>query len=242
MKSPRPYLKYRSITAVCVHFLCASGFSQNAPIALNVDATDAPRKILHARLRLPAKPGPLTLLYPKWLPGEHSPSGPITDLVAVTMSAAGKPVPWRRAADDMFAFQLDVPAGADAVEVAVDFLLPPSSGGFSSGASATAQLLDLSWNYVVLYPEGAKAGELQYAATLRLPDGWKFGTALPQARESPGVLEFSPVSLETLVDSPLIAGAHFRTVDLSPGANPPHSLHVVADSDAALELKREDAG
>jgi predicted metalloprotease with PDZ domain len=222
--------------------LAASALAQNIPIALNVDATDAPRKVLHARLRIPAKSGPLTLLYPKWLPGEHSPSGPIADLIAVTMSAAGKSVPWRRDDDDMFAFHLDVPAGADAVDVAVDFLLPPGSGGFSSGASATAQLLDLSWNYVVLYPEGAKAGELQYAASLRLPDGWKFGSALPLAKESAGVLEFSPVSLETLVDSPLIAGAHFRTVDLSPGAKPPHLLHIVADSAAALELKAEDAG
>ncbi len=234
-------LHSRCVVSACTLLLAASAFAQSKPIALNVDATDAPRKILRARLRIPAQSGPLTLLYPKWLPGEHSPSGPITDLVAVTMSAAGKPVPWRRDADDMFAFHLDVPAGADAVEIAVDFLLPPSSGGFSSGASATAQLLDLSWNYLVLYPEGAKAGELQYAASLRLPDGWKFGTALPLARESDGVLEFSPVSLETLVDSPLIAGAHFRTVDLTPGAKPPHSLHIVADSATALELKPEDA-
>ncbi len=235
-------LDSRRIGSACALLLAASALAQNKPVALSVDATDAPRKILHARLRIPAQPGPLTLLYPKWLPGEHSPSGPIADLVAVTMSAAGKPVPWRRAADDMFAFHLDVPAGADAVEVAVDFLLSPASGGFSAGASATAQLLDLSWNYIVLYPEGAKASELQYAASLRLPDGWKFGTALPLARKSGGVLEFSPVSLETLVDSPLIAGAHFRTVDLSPGATPPHVLHIVADSATALEVKPEDAG
>ncbi len=230
------------VVPACALLLIASASAQNRPITLNVDATDAPRKILHARLRIPAQPGPLTLLYPKWLPGEHSPSGPITDLVALTTSAAGKPVPWQRGADDMFAFHLSVPAGADAVEVSLDFLLPPSSSGFSSGSSATAQLLDLSWNYVVLYPKGAKAGELQYAASLRLPDGWKFGSALPLARESAGVLEFAPVSLETLVDSPLIAGAHFRTVDLSPGAQPPHFLHIVADSAAALELTPEDVG
>jgi len=234
-------LHSRQFASACALLWAVSALAQNKPITLNVDATDAPRKILHARLRIPARTGPLTLLYPKWLPGEHSPSGPITDLVAVTMSAAGKSVPWRRAADDMFAFQLDVPAGADAVEVAFDFLMPPSSGGFSSGASATAQLVDLSWNYLVLYPAGAKSAELQYAATLRLPGGWKFGTALPLARESAGVLEFSPVSLETLVDSPLIAGAHFRTVDLSPGTKPSHALHIVADSAAALELEPEDA-
>jgi len=234
-------LACRWIVSACAPLFAASALAQNKPIVLSVDATDAPRKILHARLRIPAQAGPLTLLYPKWLPGEHSPSGPIADLVAVTMSAAGKPVPWRRAAEDMFAFHLDVPVGADAVEVGIDFLLPPGSGGFSAGASATAQLLALSWNYVVLYPQGAKAGEVQYAASLRLPDGWKFGTALPLARESAGVLEFSPVSLERLVDSPLIAGAHFRTVDLSPGAKPLHLLHIVADSAAALQLKPEDA-
>ena len=207
---------------------------------LDVDATDAPRKILHARLRIPAAPGPLTLLYPKWLQGEHAPTGPIVDLVGLKMSAAGKPVAWQRDAEDMFAFHLEVPAGASTVEVALDFLLPPNDDGFSSGASSTAQLLVLSWNYVVLYPKGAKAGELQYVSTLRLPDGWKHATALPLTAASADGLEFAPVSLETLVDSPLVAGAHFRTVELTPGAKPAHSLHLVADSAAALELKPEN--
>ena len=228
------------LASACALFLATSAFPQIAPIKLEVDATDAPRKILHARLRIPAKPGKLTLQYPKWLPGEHSPTGPITDLVGLKMSAGGKPVPWQRDADDMFAFHLDVPAGADAVEVSLDFLLPPSSGIFSSGASSTAQLVDLSWNYVMLYPKDVQAGALKFAATLRLPEGWKFGTALPLVRESAGGLEFSPVSLETLVDSPLIAGAHFRTINLTPGTKPSHSLHIAADSAAALEMKPED--
>ncbi len=219
--------------------LAVSALAQT-PVKLDVDATDAPRKILHARLRIPAAPGPLTLLYPKWLQGEHAPTGPITDLVGLRMSAAGKPVAWQRDAEDMCAFHLDVPAGAGAVDVALDFLLPPNSEGFSSGASSTAQLVVLSWNYVVLYPKGAKAGDIQYAATLRLPDGWKHGTALPLTTASANVLEFAPVSLETLVDSPLVAGAHFRTVDLTPGAKPSHSLHIAADSAAALELKPEN--
>src|SRR5438552_8722705 len=104
----------RRVASACALLLAASALAQSTPIAPNVDATDAPRKILHARLRVPAQSGPLTLLYPKWLPGEHSPSGLISDLFAVPMCGAGKPVPWRRAADDMFAFHLDVPAGADA--------------------------------------------------------------------------------------------------------------------------------
>ena len=153
------------------------------------------------------------------------------------MSAAGKTIEWRRDAEDMYAFHLEVPAGADAVEVTLDFLLPPNTGDFSAGGSATAQLLDLSWNHVLLYPKGTKADALQFAPNLRLPSGWKFGTALPVARESAGELEFGRVSLETLLDSPVIAGKYFRTNDLSPGTEPAHFLHIVADSAAALEIK-----
>ena len=219
----------------------AYGFSQPAPIKLDVDATDAPRKVLHARMTIPVRPGKLTLLYPKWLPGEHGPNGPITDLVGLKMSAGGKPIEWQRDAEDMFAFRLEVPSGANAVEVSFDFLLPPSSESFSSGPSSTAQLLVLSWNQIVLYPKGAAASQLRYSTKLRLPDGWKHGTALPVANASADGLEFSPVSLETLVDSPVLAGAHFRTVDLTPGAKPSHSLHLAADSTAALDLKPSDA-
>ncbi len=228
---------------VCVlHLFCGAAFGQNSPITLQVNATDAPRGILRARMHIPAQPGPLTLVYPKWIPGEHGPTGPITDLAGLRMSAAGHPVEWQRDAEDMFAFHLEVPAGADAVEVALDFLLPPGSGDFSSGASATAQLLDLSWNQVLVYPQGSKPGELQFAVELFLPQGWKFGTALKSlGHRLGGFLQFAPVSLETLVDSPVIAGAHYRSIDLSPQASPPHELDMVADSAAALEIKPEDS-
>ena len=218
-------------------WLVSSAIAADSSVKLEVDATEAPRKILHARLNFPVSPGKLTLLYPKWLPGEHGPNGPITDLVGLRVTAAGESAPWNREAEDMFAFDVEVPKGADRIEVSFDFLLPPSSGEFSSGASATSQLLDLSWNEVLLYPKGAKASEITYTASLRLPAGWKFGTALPIARESGGEVQFEPVSLETLVDSPVIAGAHFRRIELTPGASPPHFLDIVADSEAALEIK-----
>lgn len=236
----RPVLPVSALVCV-LNLLCGAAFAQNPPITLQVDATDAPRNMLRARLRIPAQPGPLTLVYPKWIPGEHGPTGPITDLAGLKMSAAGHTVEWRRDAEDMFAFHLEVPAGADAVEVALDFLLPPNSGEFSSGASATAQLLDLNWNQVLLYPQGSKPGELQYAAALVLPEGWKFGTALTLASQSGAGLQFAPVSLETLVDSPVIAGAYYRSLDLSPQAGPAHELDIVADSAAALEIKPEDS-
>lgn len=97
-----------------------------APITIAVDATEAPRKILHARLSIPANPGPLTLMYPKWIPGEHGPTGPIIDLAGLKLSAAGKPIPWRRDDVEMYAFHIEVPAGASAIDVSLDFLLPAS--------------------------------------------------------------------------------------------------------------------
>jgi predicted metalloprotease with PDZ domain len=224
--------------AICLN--AAVGLSQTRPIALQVDATDVARKILHARLDIPVQPGELTLVYPKWIPGEHGPTGPINDLVDLAMSADGRPTTWRRDDVDMYAFHLQVPSGATQVQVTLDFLLNPTGSRYSEGASVTPQLLDLSWNEVVLYPKGAKAGDIAVAASLRLPEGWSFGTALPLARESGNALEFAAASLERLVDSPLIAGRYFRSVALTPGEQPPHYLQMVADSAAALEIRPAD--
>src|ERR1035441_7545609 len=154
-------------------------FADTPPVKLDVDATEAARGILHARLHIPASPGPLTLFYPKWIPGEHMPSGPINDVTGLKMSANGQPLAWRRDADDMFAFHLDVPAGADAVEVSLDFLLS-AGGAYSSGGSASAKLLDLSWNQGLLYPQKASPLKLSYIAKPQIPAGWKFGTAPPR--------------------------------------------------------------
>ncbi len=217
------------------------GQSASTPINLSVDLTDAPRKILHSRLIIPTSPGKMTLLFPKWIPGEHAPSGPITDLVGLRIAAANRPVPWQRDGGDMFAFNLEVPPGVTSLDVALDFLLPASAEGFSSGASATAQLAVVNWNQLLLYPKGPAATDLRFSASIRLPTGWKFGTALPVAKVAAETVEFSPVTLETLVDSPVLTGALFRTLDLSPGAAPTHQIYLAADSVAALEITPEHA-
>jgi predicted metalloprotease with PDZ domain len=209
--------------------------AQQALITLEVDASEAPRKIFHSHLSLPASPGPLTLAYPKWIPGEHGPTGPIADLVALKFSAAGKPLPWRRDSADMYLFHLDVPAGTSSIEASLDYLSPAEAGGFSSGSSATARLTLLSWNQVLLYPAGGKADEIHFAATLKLPAGWKYATALDVEKESSDGVRFAPVSLTTLVDSPVLAGAHLKAVTLETGP-PAHRLDIAADSDAALEI------
>lgn len=202
-------------------------------VLLSVDLRDAPKHIFHAKMTIPAKPGPLTLLYPKWIQGEHSPTGPIMNLTGLKMTSAGKEVAWRRDNEDMYAFHLDVPAGAMAVDVSLDYLTPAESAG-REHPSATAQLAVLNWYTVTLYPQGPKTDDLKYVATLRLPASWKYGTALPVADESAGEIAFAPSSLTTLIDSPVLAGTYMRTIDLSPGQKPEHFLHIAADGPAAL--------
>jgi predicted metalloprotease with PDZ domain len=209
------------------------------PIRIAVDLREAPRRIFHARLQIPAAPGSLTLVYPKWIPGEHMPSGPIADLVGLKFFAGGKPLTWRRDDVDMYAFHLEVPAGADSVEAHLDYLSPVRSSGYSGGASATAELAVLNWNLVLLYPQGYKTDDLTFAASLRLPDGWKFGTALPVASESSGEIEFQQVSLTTLVDSPVISGTYFHAVALTPGETSAHRLNLAGDSAAAVAISPE---
>lgn len=221
-------------------FLCftAAAQAQRAPIELALDASDVTHKMLHARLRIPASPGALTLVYPKWIPGEHGPTGPITDLVGLHLTAGGKPVEWRRDDVDMYAIHLDVPAGAQEVEVALDFLSPATRSGFTSGASMTPHLALLTWNQTLLYPEGAKSDEVTFKPSLRLPAGWKYGTSLSAARDSSGQIDFEPVSLTLLVDSPVLAGEFFRTVPLD-NSGRSVVLDIAADSAAALAITPE---
>src|SRR5438270_4336452 len=154
-----------------------------APIELLVDATDAPRRVLHARMTMPVTPGPLTLYYPEWIPGEHGPTGPITDLVNLKFTAGRQTLEWQRDQSDMYTFHLDVPANVKTLDVALDFLFTTNTEGFSSGASASAQLAVISWNQALLYPMGRPIEEITFAPSIRLPAGWKYGTALERARE-----------------------------------------------------------
>jgi predicted metalloprotease with PDZ domain len=220
--------------AIClVGTLSAQGASQ--PVRLSVDLRDAPRRVFHAKLSFPVQPGPLSLVYPKWIPGEHSPTGPIVDLTGLKMSAGGKEVAWRRDDVDLYAFHMDIPAGAETLEVKLDYLSPADSSGRERPA-ATSKLAILNWFLVSLYPQGAKPEDLTYVASLRLPAGWKFGTALPVAKETVEGIEFAPAAYTTLLDSPLIAGANFRSIDLSPGQKPAHILNIVADGVEALKV------
>src|SRR5258708_6311597 len=203
-------------------------------ITLSVDATEAPRKLFHARMTLPVSPGPLTLVYPEWIPGEHGPTGPIVNLAGLKFAAGSKAIPWRRDDVDMYAFHLEVPAGVRELEVALDFLSPTFAGGFTAGASTTAHLAIVTWNQLLLYPAGSNIGDVTFKANLSLPAGWKFGTSLSVASQSASKVNFAPVSLERLVDSPVLAGEYFLVIPLA--VNPPNEIDITADNPADLVI------
>jgi predicted metalloprotease with PDZ domain len=199
-------------------------------ISLTVDATKTPQKFLSVHLVLPVKPGPLTLYYPKWIPGEHSPGGPIANLTGLHFEADGKPVPWQRDLLDVFTFHVDVPAGVTHLDAKYNYIE-------SAGASATDKLLILEWNEVALYPAGTPAEKLMYQATILLPEGWKFGSSLPVENASGNKVEFKPISLDLLVDSPIITGQYYRAVDITPSGEPiHHEIDMAADSEEALNM------
>ena len=211
------------------------------PITVQVDASEAARRILHTRLSVPVQPGPVKLFFPKWIPGEHAPTGPINSVVNLRFTANGQPVAWRRDPLDMYTLLCDAPAGTASLEVAFDDLVPTQEGGFSSGTSTSATLALLNWNQLVLYPAGAPSDQIAFRASLTLPAGWQIGTALPVEAREGDTVRFRPVSLTTLVDSPVVAGQHYRNVPLTaPGVVPSNEIDVVADSAVALALPDEE--
>jgi predicted metalloprotease with PDZ domain len=208
------------------------------PIRISVDATHASsQKILHADLEIPAWPGPLTLYYPKWMPADHSPDGPIANLAGLRFAAGGKELPWRRDLADMYTFHVEVPGGASAVTAHLDFLLSAPGPTIDFAASSSAHLLILMWNEVLLYPTGRPASQIVFQPSLQLPRGWKFNTALPVASQSGDKINFAVVPLDLLVDSPVQSGEFVRVIPLTEaGQFPANELDMAADDAWALHL------
>src|SRR5216683_2163816 len=213
--------------------------AQTAPITLSVDLTDAPRKILHATEVMPVTAGPLTVVYPKWIPGEHGPTGPIENMAGFFITANGQPVKWERDKVDMFAYHLTVPQGVTKLEMKIDFLASSALSGFSAGGSTSENLALLSWSTLLVYPADTNASEVKFTPSITLPAGWKFGTALDQDSGSGQTMTFKTVSLEQLVDSPVLAGRYFRELTLASEITPKHYLDMAADGPEQVELSKE---
>jgi len=223
-------------------FLPAAGAAAERatePVEIHVDMRQAPQRILHARLEMPVDPGPLTLLYPKYMPGEHGPTGPIAELVGLVIKGNGERIAWNRDSRDVFTFYVDVPTGVSELEIELDYLPPRSVGMFGNGPATSDQLAVMSWNTLLLYPAAASIHDLIYRPSLTLPAGWKYGTALRAKKSRRDRVHFEDVSLAELIDSPVTTGAHYRQIDLTGSAATAHRLHLVADSEAALEIRPE---
>ncbi|HEY2883575.1 MAG TPA: PDZ domain-containing protein [Pirellulales bacterium] len=220
--------------------ISASQADDSKPIEFQVDAREAPRRLLHAQLNIPAKPGAMILSYPKWIPGEHAPDGPIADLAGLKIKAGDKTIPWRRDDVNMYDFHVTVPEGAESIDVSLDYLLPSSvSRGTYSGLPSTPNLALIHWYTLLLYPNGKPAREIPFRTKLTLPEGWKAGTALPVESESGATTKYQTVSLETLADSPALCGRFFKEIPLGVQSGAPHSLVVAADSGEALNASPE---
>jgi predicted metalloprotease with PDZ domain len=234
-----------SLLTLVFSFLANIASAQS--IQLSVDLSDAPRNIYHSQLTIPVKPGPLTLVYPEWIPGNHRPAGPIANVTGIKMEANGQTLAWQRDPIDMYAFHVDVPSGASELKVSLDTITNDGSAG-ASGPAATTNVLDLNWNQVVLYPQGTSSDAVQVAPSIQLPAGWKFGSALILSNgidghdlKNPDMRRFKPVSLTTLVDSPLIAGDHYSRIELTkPGETPMHVIDMVSESDSSLAMTAAD--
>jgi predicted metalloprotease with PDZ domain len=242
-------LHSRNLAIVALLFLCCATLARAREIpapqdvvypgtlSLSVDLTDLDRRLFRVRESLPVKAGPLTLLYPQWLPGTHGPSGPIHLLAGLTITARGQRVPWLRDPVNIYAFHVEVPAGTDRLELEFQFTSPQNTD--QGRIVATPEILGLQWNTVVLYPAGYYVNRISVKADVKLPTDWQFGTALDVASRKGDLVEFAPTSLDRLVDSPLFAGRYYKRVDLAPGADVTVSAHIVADNPAKLEIKPE---
>ena len=227
-------------TSLFALFLCLSAtlsFAQSSiREQLSVDATDAPRNIIHSIVTMPATPGAMTLVYPKWIPGNHRPTGPIQNLTGLHVKADGREIPWQRDLEDMYAFHLQVPAGTRQLQVAFDTITY-----YEKRSLASSKVLDLVWNQEVVYPQGLSIDAVEVTASVRLPENWKFGTALDISKQSGNTVDFQPVTLNRLVDSPLIAGMYYRQVQLTPpDEKPVHVIDMVAESPDELEITDKD--
>jgi predicted metalloprotease with PDZ domain len=241
--------------------LCGGAAAQTPAqraISLSVDLTDAPRKIIHATETIPVSPGPLILLYPKWIPGEHGPTGPIDDMAGFIVTAQGpdgkacisgsdSTIHWQRDTLEMYAFHLTVPERCATLTARIDFLATAAPMGFSAGASTSENLAMLSWNTVMVYPATMEPAELMVTPSVTMPSAWQYATALGPAAEAadqlcqstsacPRILSFPAVSLATLIDSPLLAGKYFKEIPLAPEITPKHFLDIAADGPEDLDL------
>jgi predicted metalloprotease with PDZ domain len=247
MKKYRPTQCY-GFLAVMIGASCFSSTMAAAPpprIQAEVDATQVARHLLQSKLTIPVTPGELVLWFPKWIPGIHGPGAQIGNLAGLTVtSTAGEPVSWQRDPNELYRFLVDVPAGTETIQVDLTYLAnQPTKVSTGVDTQGNADLLVINFNTCLLYPEGATAGEIPISLRVRLPQDWQFGTALTSepTNSGDGWHQFAPSSLETIIDSPLVAGRHLRKLQFETPEFPVTRMHFVSESPAALAFDEAQA-
>ncbi|MEN5169168.1 peptidase M61 [Brevundimonas pondensis] len=207
-------------------------------ISIDVDATDIDRRLIQVRQTIPVtQAGPMVLLYPQWLPGNHSPAGPVANVGGLTFTANGQRLEWVRNTVQPWAYQIEVPAGVSQIEIAFQWLTPIE--GNQGRVVVTPEMLNIQWEKALLYPAGYYSRQITFKPTLKLPAGWNYGAGLDTISFENGLATFAPITLDHLADSPVFAGQHYRQIDLDPGGRSPVRLNVVADTARMLEASDE---
>jgi predicted metalloprotease with PDZ domain len=206
-------------------------------ISLQVDLTDTLRAIMSVHETVPVTPGPLILLYPQWIPGDHSPTGPLSKIGGLTITADGQRIDWMRDRVDVYAFHVNVPKGVKSLAVDFQFLSPVRSR--DGRITFSSEIADMAWDMVTLYPAGHFVRRIQVSPSVKLPEGWHFASALAVASQTGNLIQFQETNLETLVDSPVYAGIHFQRIDLSPNPANPVYLDLFGDTPAAIGITPE---
>jgi predicted metalloprotease with PDZ domain len=225
----------------CLVLLAALSISaaRAADITVRVDARDIARKRVHTELTLAAKPGPITLVYAKWIPGEHGPTGPLGSMISLEIKANGDRLTWSRDPLDMYALRVSIPRGVDHIDVSMESGLPTEDQGFTAAATGSAHLAILSWNQFLVFPKGADADKVSVSARVLAPSSWTVVCALKATTGPDGAYEFENSTLARLIDSPVQMGQYAKLIELNgsePSADLKQSLSVMADSAAALAV------
>jgi predicted metalloprotease with PDZ domain len=204
-------------------------------IKLSVDATDLAHDVISIHEVVPvAGLVQITLLYPKWVVGNHGPSGPIEKLAGLVIFAGGRRLDWSRDPVDMYAFHVALPAHASTLDVDFQYLSPTSRR--DGRVVMSDEIIDLEWHAVLLYPAGHFARQIRIEPVLKLPPGFIAASALAPTAATANTLEYQTTTLETLVDSPVVAGRYVKSIDLDPGAAARVTLNIIADTSDELTL------
>lgn len=221
--------------ALLVAASMAPAMAQRPTIQITADLTDAPRKLYHAEIDLPVKPGPITLITPEWIPGTHMPAGPAQDITGVVFTANGKTLTWRRDDVDLYAFHLTIPDGVSTLHAHLDCIVT---------ARVTHKMAVLEWEKLLLYPAHIPVRDIPIQPSLKVPAGWGVGTALTPAGAASypvpaagSTTHFAATNVEQLEDSPVITGEYFHEYALAPTVTPKHFLDVAADEPEDAKLR-----